>query len=165
MDAKPVSFLLATALHAPLLYGAYTGVNTHTVEEKTIVIDIVSMAAPAAKPQNSPTRQHKKKHIKRPRHKTQKTRTVSTSPSPAPLVLKAVKPHYPREARFKGLEGTVEIRTNITRQGQPLNVTVAQSCGHRLLDHAAVIAVQKWQFRKQSSQTDVIVPIKFQLKP
>ena len=46
--------------------------------------------------------------------------------------------HYPRLARKRGWQGTVEIGLNIATNGELSNIRVIQSSGYRVLDRAAV---------------------------
>ena len=46
--------------------------------------------------------------------------------------------HYPRLARKRGWQGTVEIGLSIATNGKLSNIRVIQSSGHRMLDRAAV---------------------------
>jgi len=46
--------------------------------------------------------------------------------------------HYPRLARKRGWQGTVEIGLNIATDGELSNIRVIQSSGYRVLDRAAV---------------------------
>jgi len=46
--------------------------------------------------------------------------------------------HYPRLARKRGWQGTVEIGLNIAINGELSNIRVIQSSGYRVLDRAAI---------------------------
>lgn len=57
------------------------------------------------------------------------------------------KPAYPREALRDGLQGTVMLRVVVDEAGNPIEVSVATSSGHRVLDRAAREQVlRKWKF-------------------
>ncbi|MCB1561254.1 MAG: energy transducer TonB [Xanthomonadales bacterium] len=76
---------------------------------------------------------------------------------------------YPRRAREKRLEGDVMLRILVDVTGDPLEVQVESSSGHRVLDVAALKAVRKWKFNPglsngQPIQGWVLVPINFSLK-
>ena len=76
---------------------------------------------------------------------------------------------YPRKAREKRLEGDVMLRVLVDVTGDPLEVQVESSSGHRVLDVAAQKAVRKWKFNPglsdgQPIQGWVLVPINFSLK-
>lgn len=56
------------------------------------------------------------------------------------------QPKYPAIARRLGLEGTVTLAITVGKEGQALEVEVAESSGHDMLDNAAVSAIKKWRF-------------------
>lgn len=77
------------------------------------------------------------------------------------------QPHYPKKARKRGLQGTATIEVMFNQVGEQLSLTLVDSSGYRLLDKAALNAVEKWQFSAPTPQTayayTVRVPVKFQL--
>ena len=54
------------------------------------------------------------------------------------------KPRYPTMARRLGLEGAVKLLIRVAADGRVLGVTVVESSGHKVLDEAAVKAVETW---------------------
>jgi periplasmic protein TonB len=54
------------------------------------------------------------------------------------------KPVYPKEARRKGIQGTVSLSALITRTGAIADVTVIK--GDPLLIPAAIHAAEKWRY-------------------
>jgi len=59
----------------------------------------------------------------------------------------APPPPYPRQALRTGQQGTVLLRVLVDEQGQPLEVVVERSSGHRALDQPALRQVsQRWRF-------------------
>ena len=57
------------------------------------------------------------------------------------------KPAFPREALRERLQGTVMLRVVVDEAGNPVEVSVATSSGHRVLDRAAREQVlRKWKF-------------------
>ena len=93
--------------------------------------------------------------------------------SPAPMQLEyrlAPAPAYPRRALQQRLAGTVLLQVLVGLDGRPLEVTVAQSSGHRELDEAARAQVLKrWSFQPATKdgravQAIGMVPIEFALK-
>jgi protein TonB len=56
------------------------------------------------------------------------------------------RPEYPREARRKGLEGSVTLRLLVRADGTVADVQVHASCGHAILDRAAAAAAWTWRF-------------------
>jgi protein TonB len=55
-------------------------------------------------------------------------------------------PVYPESARRRGQQGRVLLQVDVSAQGKPVEVSVAQSSGFASLDDAALRAVQQWQF-------------------
>lgn len=77
-------------------------------------------------------------------------------------------PVYPRIARQRGWEGTVELRVLVAREGLPTRVEIAKSSGYDVLDNAALETIKDWHFlAAQSGQfrfsSWVTIPIRFQL--
>jgi protein TonB len=82
----------------------------------------------------------------------------------------ATPPPYPPEAQRRRIEGTVLLQVLVDVDGKPLQVTIQQSSGNRMLDEAAVKHVLKrWMF-KPAIQNGVavqaigLVPIKFTVR-
>ena len=82
----------------------------------------------------------------------------------------APAPRYPSDAARRGAEGTVLLKILVGTDGNPLQVVVQQSSGHRALDRAArehVLA--KWRFKPalrngQPVQAYGLVPIAFSMQ-
>ena len=77
-------------------------------------------------------------------------------------------PHYPPLAKKLKLQGTAIIRVLVSSEGRPKSVAVEKTSGARILDDAAVDAVQHWSFvparRGDKPISDwVDVPIVFRL--
>lgn len=82
--------------------------------------------------------------------------------------LSRVPPRYPVAARRARAEGTVYLRIFIDPEGLPREVRVHRSCGHELLDDAAVDAVRRFRFKPHrvngvARNVQAIVPIEFSL--
>lgn len=78
-------------------------------------------------------------------------------------------PAYPPLSRRMREEGKVMLRVQVTAEGLPAQVDLAESSGYARLDAAAREAVQRWRFvpAKQGGQpvaAAVIVPIVFKLE-
>jgi protein TonB len=56
------------------------------------------------------------------------------------------RPPYPGDARASGWEGSVVVRALIGTDGSVSAVTIKTSSGYRVLDEAAVRAVNRWRF-------------------
>ncbi len=77
-------------------------------------------------------------------------------------------PEYPTAAQDRGLEGRVILKVFVLASGQPRDIQVAKSSGHRILDDAAIKAVTAWAFdpaKRGSTPIDgwVQVPLTFKL--
>ncbi|GGA66346.1 cell envelope biogenesis protein TonB [Arenimonas soli] len=59
----------------------------------------------------------------------------------------APAPRYPRPSLIAGHEGTVVLRVLVDATGQPVEVSIEESSGHRALDRAARQQVlERWRF-------------------
>jgi periplasmic protein TonB len=87
-----------------------------------------------------------------------------------PKVLKQVPPKYPDEARKHGVQGLVQVRALVKKDGLTAEVSVAPGKGvSPELDRAAVEAVQQWVFSPARAKGKpvavwVVVPVKFSLR-
>ena len=86
----------------------------------------------------------------------------------APSAMDNPSPDYPDLARRRGYEGVVILLARISPEGEPMEVTVQKSSGHRVLDRAARRAVLKWKFRPairagEPVAGEVEIPIRFRL--
>lgn len=78
-------------------------------------------------------------------------------------------PTYPPLSRRLGEQGRVLIRVYVDPNGEPAQVELRQSSGHRRLDAAAEAAVRRWRFvpaRRGQEPVGawVLVPIAFKLR-
>ena len=79
------------------------------------------------------------------------------------------KPVYPRSAREFGWEGTVMLRVEVLENGLSGAVLVHKTCGHEVLDNAALSAVQTWKFAPAMDgafpvRSVVYLPVQFDLR-
>jgi periplasmic protein TonB len=77
-------------------------------------------------------------------------------------------PVYPEVARRRGQQGRVVLHVNVSSEGMPVTVTVAESSGYPSLDAAALTAVQRWRFvpaTKGGAPVPAVaeVPVRFRL--
>jgi protein TonB len=105
----------------------------------------------------------------RERHREASDAGPVTVATVAAAYLRAPEPEYPPRARDEGLEGLVVLRVRVSRAGEPAEIRVAASSGHRLLDRAAEAAVARWQFQPARRGDEAIeawmeVPIRFRLQ-
>jgi protein TonB len=99
-------------------------------------------------------------------------RTPAPSPSgikeAIPLYRENPPPRYPRIARRKGYEGTVVLEVLVNPEGRVADSRIFRSCGHSVLDKAAMKSIRNWLFEPgmrgdKKVEMWVKVPIRFQL--
>jgi len=78
-------------------------------------------------------------------------------------------PEYPPEARRRRIEGRVLLEAEISEDGIPERVRIAESSGHAELDGAAAEAVGRWRFRParrggRAVAWTVRVPVRFRIR-
>ena len=86
-----------------------------------------------------------------------------------PLYKKNPRPEYPSVARRRRYQGTTLLEVLVDSQGRVGELRVSQSCGHDILDRAALTAVQGWLFEPGKRGDDTVVmwvrvPVRFQLR-
>ena len=100
---------------------------------------------------------------------------MTPEPSPSgireaiPLYRENPPPGYPRIARRKGYEGTVVLEVLVNPEGKVADSRIFRSCGHSVLDKAAMKSIRNWLFEPgmrgdKKVEMWVKVPIRFQLK-
>ncbi|MBM3308144.1 MAG: energy transducer TonB [Candidatus Eisenbacteria bacterium] len=91
---------------------------------------------------------------------TQLEQTLPQPTSRELVVLKLVKPEYPRSSVLDGVEGVVTFRVHVTRDGTVARVWRMSSEVDRACDEAARRALLQWRFRpflSEGTPTDVLV--------
>jgi protein TonB len=71
---------------------------------------------------------------------------------------------YPKEAIERGIEGTVYLIIRFAENGAVLDVDVAASSGNTLLDAAAVRAARAIGRQIGAAESEIILPVRFQLQ-
>jgi protein TonB len=102
---------------------------------------------------------------------------ANTTPEPppsgireaVPLYRENPPPTYPRIARRKGYEGTVVLEVLVNAEGKVADCRIRRSCGHFVLDNAAMKSIRNWVFEpgmrgEKRVEMWVKVPIRFELK-
>jgi len=64
-----------------------------------------------------------------------------------PLYRENPPPRYPRIARRKGYEGTVVLEVLVNPQGKVADSRIFRSCGHSVLDKAAMKSIRNSTYR------------------
>jgi len=72
---------------------------------------------------------------------------------------------YPPEAVARGIEGDVWLILKLGDDGEILDVGIAQSSGHAILDNAAIKAAYAMGKQIGATSRELIVPAHFQLLP
>jgi TonB family protein len=78
-----------------------------------------------------------------------------------------VRPVYPKEARIKGIEGTIKLHTTVARDGSVGQLDVVS--GPAELVQAALDAVSQWRYeptilKGEPVEVDTTIDVIFQLK-
>ncbi len=78
-------------------------------------------------------------------------------------------PEYPRLARQRHWQGIVWLMVNVSADGLVEDLQIEESCGHQILDRAALRAVDSWEFfpAKQAGlpvSSQVRIPVRFVLE-
>lgn len=71
---------------------------------------------------------------------------------------------YPPAAIALGLEGEVRLLLSLSTEGAILDINIASSSGHPLLDQAALQAVQKMQHIPDTGLREMLLPVIFRLQ-
>lgn len=79
------------------------------------------------------------------------------------------KPPYPATARAQRLEGTVLLLVSLDARGRVTSVALQQTCGHGILDQAALKAVRSWIFEPARQNgaaiaAQVKIPVRFRFE-
>lgn len=72
-------------------------------------------------------------------------------------------PDYPTASRRRREQGTVMVRIAVAPDGRPTAVSLEKSCGHPLLDDAAVDGARRWTFQPAGAPSLLVVPVTFSL--
>ena len=78
------------------------------------------------------------------------------------------KPDYPIPSLRRREEGIVLLNVQVQADGTPAAISLNRSCGHPLLDRAALDAVRRWTFEPARAggvpvSSLVVVPVRFSL--
>jgi len=93
-----------------------------------------------------------------PRAKPQRRRGVRLRVIRRP----GMRGHYPREARRRGLEGTVMVFVRVAASGQVVTARVRKSSGHASLDAAALEVARLYEFAP-GTPGRALLPVRFRL--
>ena len=84
-----------------------------------------------------------------------------------PMIIKKVKPKYPKDASFKGIEGMVVLDFVVNEDGTPSEIKILKSVPE--LDKAAIEALEQYRFTPGTIDGKAVkvnwrVPFRFRLK-
>ena len=77
-------------------------------------------------------------------------------------------PDYPIPSKRRGEEGIVLLNVQVQADGTPAAISLKRSCGHPLLDRAALDAVRRWTFEPARAagvavSSLAVIPVRFSL--
>jgi protein TonB len=179
-DRTAIIFL-AVLLHALLLavYWARPLPPAVLVDEMSVSFASHESPQAATRPKHvqrepDPVVREAEKQVEQP----QETQQASPAPE-APVVLDTEpdfrasylnnpRPPYPLLARRMGYEGKVILNVEVLAEGHAGQVLLQQSCGHDILDRAALETVRTWRFvparhMGQAVTQWFLLPIRFSL--
>lgn len=143
--------------------------------------DVTPQPKPQAKVQPRPQpREPDPLPAEQPAAKEEAQPAPQAATPPSPVVLDAEpdyradylnnpRPPYPMVARRMGFHGKVILNVEVLAEGKAGQVLLQQSCGHDVLDNAALQTVRTWRFTParrlgQPVTQWFLVPIKFSLE-
>lgn len=96
------------------------------------------------------------------------TKSAESEPVFDAAYLNNPAPYYPQVAKEKNVQGKVLLAVVVKTDGLPLDVSISRSSGSKILDEAALDAVEQWRFIPARSkgapvQAKVLVPVEFKI--
>ena len=87
----------------------------------------------------------------------------------APEVISYYPPAYPNNLRRRGIEGKVQIKALIDKEGDVIEILIDTSSGYQSFDLNAIEAILKWKFKPAYYSNEkrlswVFIPVVFKLK-
>lgn len=87
----------------------------------------------------------------------------------APEVISYYPPAYPINLRRRGIEGKVQIKALIDKEGDVIEILIDTSSGYQSFDQNAIEAILKWKFKPAYYSNEkrlswVFIPVVFKLK-
>jgi len=100
------------------------------------------------------------------------TALVAEKPAPivtAPRVIEKAEPEYTEQARAAGVEGTVQVKGELTETGRLTALRVIKSLGYGL-DENAIRCAEQWRFKPATrdgipTRVSVTADVNFRLPP
>jgi protein TonB len=145
------------------LVGGPTPTPTSALTDSSAVVD--SRSVPAATPSVSPSPLAAAAAVRAPEAAPQ---GGGVAVSAKPRYRSNPTPDYPLPSRRRREEGIVLLNVQVEVDGTPAAVSLNRSCGHPLLDRAALDAVRRWTFEPARAagvpvSSLVVIPVRFSL--
>jgi protein TonB len=95
------------------------------------------------------------------------TRTPMATLESRPSIQRKLAEHvfYPAEAIAAGIEGKSRVLLTLDERGRVVDVQLAASSGHAILDQAAIRAAYAMGSLPGQNQREIILPVEFRLQP
>jgi len=86
-----------------------------------------------------------------------------------PGIFSFYSPDYPEHLRKREIEGLVQLKVLVDKEGKAIQVEIEQTSGYQAFDQAAMESVCRWQFKpaqfgKRMRESWVFIPVVFQLE-
>lgn len=78
-------------------------------------------------------------------------------------VLRRVNPKYPRRAKMKKQEGSVQLQFLISKDGTVSNIVVLSSKPSGAFDKASIKAIKRWKFKASNEEKNATITFNFRL--
>lgn len=78
-------------------------------------------------------------------------------------VLRKVNPRYPRRAKMRKLEGSVQLSFLIDKEGNVSNVLIVNSNPKNAFDKVSITAIKKWKFKASNEEKNATITFNFRL--
>lgn len=86
-----------------------------------------------------------------------------------PRIVSFSSPDYPEHLRKRKIEGRVQLKVLINKEGEAIQVEIEKTSGYQAFDQAAMQSVYQWKFKpaqfgKSNKGSWVLLPVVFRLK-
>ncbi len=78
-------------------------------------------------------------------------------------IVRKVNPRYPRRAKMKKQQGSVQLQFLISKDGSVSNVVVLSSNPKGAFDKASIKAIKRWKFKASSEEKNATITFNFRL--
>jgi TonB family protein len=85
-------------------------------------------------------------------------------------LIKHVAPEYPPTAASRGIEGVVELRFTVTKDGTVTHATIVRAEPAHVFNHSAIAAVRRWKYEPKTIngvpvEAHMQLPLQFKMNP